>query len=67
MSKLRPVLMLLLSSTVLVATLQNTEVVSLRFLVWEAHASHVALTLVTLGVGRFLLGVLGTLLLQWKS
>ncbi|HSB62397.1 MAG TPA: LapA family protein [Vicinamibacteria bacterium] len=65
-NKLRLALMLLLASTALVAALQNTEVVSLRFLVWEARVSQVALMLVTLGVG-FLLGVLATLLIRRKS
>lgn len=66
MRKLKIGLLLLLSSTALVAALQNTEVVTLRWLAWEARVSQVALILVTLGIG-FVLGVLATLLIHRKS
>jgi len=66
MRKVKIGLLLLLSSTALVAALQNTEVVTLRLLAWEARVSQVALILVTLGIG-FVLGVLATLLIRRKS
>ena len=65
MNNLRLVTLLALALTALIAVLQNTEVVAVRFLLWETQVSQVALTLLTLVIG-FLLGVLGTLWLRRK-
>lgn len=61
MNRLRLALLLLLTAAAVIGALQNTEVVAVRFLFWEARASQVVVTLLALGTG-FLLGVLALLL-----